>query len=140
MSISAIQNVSFKGTNNQPAAFQDFREVKPYQTTTQPAAPRKTGGAFPALASYKMVGLGQYLDDRNKNARKYFLRSLGAIAATGIGIGIAGITGYFKHSIAGIIAGTLLATAGIAGSIVNKFQCVKDAYQGEKAPTTDTNA
>ena len=142
MSISAIQNVSFKGTNNQSDVFkgwQDHREIKPHQTTAQTAAPKKTGGAFPAVASYFIDGLGQYIDDRNKSAAKYFLRGLGAFALTGIGTGLTIAAGN-RCSKVGMVAGAVLGGAGLIGSVVNKLQDVKDAYQGEKAPTIDTNA
>ena len=39
-----------------------------------------------------------------------------------------------------MVAGAVLGGAGLIGSVVNKLQDVKDAYQGEKAPTIDTNA
>lgn len=90
---------------------------------------KKNGGAVPLIASSVTPGLGQYIDNRNKSAAKYFLGGLGSAA-----IGIAGATirniGIEKESATLAKLGGVAVLAGIVGYAINQVANWKDAYQG----------
>jgi len=129
MALSAVQNVNFKGNDC-------------------PTCQKKTGGAVPLLASLAIPGLGQYIDGRKPQAKKFFLTNLAAAAVAGVGAGIATATANLasmaktKGGKVGAIAATAVAAgfavAGMVKGAVNRVQDLKDAYQGDR--NVDTQA
>ena len=124
MSLSAVQNVSFKGNCEN--------------------CQKKTGGAVPLVASMAVPGLGQYIDGRGQEGKKFFLRGVGAGIVAGIGSVISALAinkeimseeltkGASALTKAGKLGGLAVMTAGLIYGVVNHYKNLKDAYQGDK--------
>ena len=124
MSLPAIQSVSFKGvegSNNQ----------------------RKTGGVVPTIASAVIPGFGQYIDNRGKQAKKFFLTHLATLAVSTIVGGVAALgaraamnKGSKGAAIASLAVGTAISLGAGIKNLINYFKNLKDAYQGDKKVDT----
>ena len=128
MSLSGVQNVSFQGC----------KQAQNQQT--QPAQQRKTGGAFPAIASLLVPGLGQAIDGRGKKGLKYFLTDVASMTASSL-LAFLATNACKNGSRTGAIAAGVGAVVTSIACLVNKIKNVADAYQGEKCNNkVDTQA
>ena len=113
MSVSSVQNVSFKGNCN----------CKSCQ--------KKTGGALPAICSVPVSGLGQLVDGRGRKGAKYFLTTYGSYALGGLLSSLAMVANN-KGSKAGAIAAGIGSVAALFAGGVSHIASIIDAAKGEK--------
>ena len=119
MSISAVNSISFKG-NTQPA-----------QTTQTVQQERKVGGVAPAVGSFFIPGLGQFMNGDNKAGFKFLGGQIGLGAITGLSALVTGIAASKESKALAIVgvAGTLLSSIG---GFALKIADIVKAYRGEQ--------
>ena len=121
MSVSSVQNVSFKGNEC----------AKPQ---------KKTGGLLPAICSVPVSGLGQLIDGRGRKGAKFFITTYGGYALSGA-LGVLSLLAAQKNSKVGAVAASFASLATLAIGVVSHIKSVIDGYKGEKSENNiDTQA
>ena len=116
MSISSVQNVSFKGCRCGNCR-------------------NKTGGMLPAFCSIPVSGLGQLIDGRGRKGAKFFLATYGSYAMA-TALNVLNLVAKEKGSKIGAVATYTGSLVALATGLLTHVKSVIDGYNGERCEDT----
>lgn len=119
MSISAINSITFKGNTQQVETKQPVQQE------------RKTGGVAPAIGSFFLPGLGNFMNGDNKAGFKFLggQIGLGVLAALSIHGTVAAL---IKENKALYVVSTIGTVLSCFGSLALKIADIAKAYKGKE--------
>ena len=121
MSISTINSISFKGNSQQ---------------TNSNQKAKKTGGIVPAVGSFFIPGLGQFINGNNEAGFKFLAKHIALMALYKLSM-LADYIGVRKSSSALIIASFIGSIISTIANLTLRISSAENAYKGKKAESNN---